>query len=866
MMTGKKNISPPRLAKSVLRFLLTKQNKQSVIGDFEEIYSQVYSTRGKLNAFVWYWVQAAKSIPSFITNSFEWGISMFKNYFRITIRNILKHRLFSFINISGLAVGLACCLFIFLYVQNEVSYDTYHANYENIYRVPMVKKTQSRIARWGVTSYYTGPSMKENLPEVIEAGRITEVYNSQVKYKTKMFYEDVKYADTELVNILKVNIMRGSLEKCLDRPATVLLTEEIANKYFGNEDPIGKIIKIDTLNCEVTAVIEDLPENTHMKFKVLLSLITFENIWWARDWMTGTCFTYLTLQPGTDINSFEEKIRNYAHNYADTFYQEGVEIINFLQPIADIHLYSHLDFEAEIPGNPIYVYIFIAVGLLVMIIACMNFINLSTARSANRAGEVGIRKVVGAHKGQLINQFISESVIMSVVAGLFALLIVALLMPSFNDLTGFNFSFINLFTFTNLAGYLILSILIGIAAGVYPAFFLSAFKPALVLKGSVSSGAKGSLFRRVLVVTQFSISILLIIGTLVVFDQIEYMQDQDLGFDKEQKLVLTFPLTGYLQDNYEFVKNEFLRSTDITNAAASSYVPGREYNTGRIFLTGKEAETGISIQYVHTDYDFISTYNLEMLEGRSFMREMGTDTVAANILMNEAAVKAFGFTKYEDAIHQEFFARARPLIGVVKDFHMHGLQNEIQPMFMMIGPWSFRYVTLNVNTENLTSVMSFVENKWSELFPGDPIEYFFLDTDFNNQYIREVQVGKLFRTFTMLGLFIACLGLFGLSAFVVSQRKKEIGIRKVLGASVTGIVGIITREFIILISIANVVAWPIAYLIMEQWLKNFAYRTSVGILIFIIAAAVAFSIALVTVGTHALKAANANPVDSLKYE
>ncbi|MFH1196223.1 MAG: FtsX-like permease family protein [bacterium] len=704
------------------------------------------------------------------------------------------------------------------------------------------------------------------MPEVIEAGRITEAFNSQIKYGSTMFYEDVKYADTELVNTLKVNFVKGSATACLDRPATVLLTEEIAQKYFGNEDPIGKMITIDTLNCEVTAVIEDLPDNTHMKFKVLLSLITFKDIWWASDWMTGTCFTYLTLRPGTDINSFEGKIRHYAHNYADTFYQAGVEIIYFLQPVADIHLYSYTDFEAEIPGNPIYVYIFIIVGLLVMIIACMNFINLSTARSANRAGEVGIRKVVGAYKGQLISQFISESVIMSIAAGMAALVIVALLMPSFNDLTGFNFSFIKLITFTNLAGYLLLVVFLGIAAGVYPAFFLSAFKPALVLKGSVSSGAKGSVFRKVLVVTQFSISILLIIGTLVVFDQIDFMQNQNLGFDKEQKLILTFPETGALENNYEFVKNEFLRSADITTATASSKIPGREFNTSRIYLTGREAETGISIQFVHTDYDFISTYNIEMAAGRSFRKEMGSDTAFANLVMNEAAVKAFGFTSNEEALNQKFFRLGLPVIGIVKDFHMHGLQNEIAPMYMAVWPQTFRYITLNLTTHNISQTMSFVEDKWRELFPNDPLEYFFLDTDFNNQYFREIQVGKLFRTFTILGLFIACLGLFGLSAFIVSQRKKEIGIRKVLGASIPGIVGIVSWEFVILITISNIVAWPLAYFVMNKWLENFAYRTSIGFTIFVAAAVIAFFIALITVGANALKAANANPVDSLRAE
>ncbi len=857
---------PPKLAKNIIKRLSIYHHEHNALGDLEEIYSQLLEEEGKKSADKWYWKQALKSIPHLLNNIFFWGEIMFKNYTLISFRNFAKSKLFSFINISGLALGIASCIFIFMFIRNELSYDTFQEDYERIHRIAMMKKTETKTARWGVNTAILAPTLKEKFFEIEKIGRFSDKFTSQVKREPNMFYEVVNYADSEFLEVFSVKVIRGKLEGSLDRPATAVLTEEIAEKYFGDENPVGQTIKIDTLDFEITAVIEDAPTNSHLKYKMLLSLITMKDSWWYEHWPTGTCFTYAKLVPGTDQKLFEDKIRFFGNNYSSTFNQIGIEIEYFLQPLADIHLYSNLDYEHETPGNPAYIYIFFIVGILVLFIACMNFINLSTAKSANRANEVGVRKAIGAHQKQLIYQFLYESVLLSIIGAVFAAFIVLVSLPYFNNLTGLDFSLSNFIETEIIFMYLLFSILLGIAAGIYPSLVVSSFNPAKILKGGISSGSRNPLFRKMLVTAQFSISIILIIGTMVIFRQIGYMQSQNLGFNKEQKLVLSFPETGFLRDKYEYVKNEFMLYSEITGATASSHIPGRQLSTTRIYLTGKETETGMSMEYIYIDYDFLSVFEIPLVAGRPFMEEMGTDTAWGGLILNEAGIRSFGFASADKAVNQGFWRRNVPLVGVMKDFHFKGLQNEVGPLYFSIAPRDFKYVTLKLNTNNLRNTVSFVENKWGELFPNDPIEYFFLDKEFNKQYMQEAQTGSLFRLFTLLGIFIACLGLFGLSSFIVEQRKKEIGIRKVLGASESSIIKIISSEFILLIFISNIIAWPAAYLGSDMWLQNFAYKTSLDYDLFLLAGGVALLLTLVTVGIQALKAANLNPVDSISSE
>ncbi|MBU1099621.1 MAG: ABC transporter permease [Bacteroidetes bacterium] len=864
-MRTKRNI-PPRFATWLLKKFSLSSRQPDALGDIEELYEQLFEDKGKKKAKLWYWKQVLRSIPHLINNLLFWGKIMFGNYSLIAVRNLLKNKLYSFINIMGLAVGFACCVFIYLYISHEMSYDTFHKDYESIYRIPMSKTSATRVAKWAINTAPLGPELIANFPEVENAGRMAVTEEKSVKYEDLVFSEGVNYTDSEFLEIYSVEFVRGDSRHGLSRPETAVITESVANKYFGVANPIGKKLLIDEKYFEVTAIIKDVTANSHINFNILLSLKTMEEIWWYTDWPTATCFTYVKLAKGINAKEFENKISNYAQKYAGAFNQAGIEISYWLQPIADIHLYSHLDFEFETPGNQLYLFIFFGVGALILFIACMNFINLSTARSSNRTNEVGIRKAIGAYRNQLFQQFLFESILIVFISSIIASIIVAISLQGFNQLTGFNFSLGEFINPSVILVFLMLALTVGLLAGTYPALFISSFNPAYILKGLKLSTGKGAMFRKILVVTQFSISIILIVSTLIIFQQIDYMMNSDLGFDEEQKLVLVLPETGEMRDDYETAKNVFKSSSDITGATASSHLPGREFSSTRIYVNNREAETGLSMAFISHDHDFYEVYGLEMVAGRHHMKEMGADTVFGNVVFNEAAVKAFGFNSVEEAMEQQYWRRGLPLIGVVKDFHVSGLQSEVEPMYTIIGGWAYRYITLNLNTANIQKTMAFVEGKWKEIFPEMAFEYFFLDTEFDNQYKQEMQMGSLFRISTLLGLFIACLGLFGLSAFMVERRIKEIGIRKVLGATVSGIVMIISKEFLLLIGLANIIAWPIAYFTMQQWLQNFAYATSVSFILFIIAGVLALSIAFITVGSLALRAAYSNPVDSLKCE
>ena len=855
-----------KIASWLLRKFLLSSREQNTLGDIEELYSELKNEYGYKYANKWYWRQVIKSSPHLINNIIYWGRIMLGNYSLIAIRNLLKNKLYSIINILGLAVGFACCIFIYLYLSHELSYDTFHQDYERIYRVPMSKKSATRIARWGINTTPLAPELMAKYPEVELAGRLSDTEEKSIKYGDLNFLERVNYADTEFLKIFSTEFVRGRTPSVLDRPETVVITESKAAKLFGAENPVGKKIEIDNSFCEITAVIKDVPENSHIDFDILLSIKTAEDMWWYTDWPTASCYTYIKLKKGTDPKEFESKISSYAQQYYSTFNQEGIEISYWLQPIADIHLYSHLDYEYESNGNPIYIMMFSGVGLIILFIACMNFINLSTACSGNRANEVGIRKAVGAYKKQLFQQFLFESTMIVFVSAIIAVILVSVSMEGLNDLAGVNFKLGDFINGTTVGVFGLIVVAVGLLSGLYPAAFISSFTPAFIFKGFKSSKSKGAAFRKVLVVFQFSISIILIISTIIIFRQIDFMMNSQLGFNKEQKLVLNLPRNGLIEDNHESVKNEFKKSNNVLAATVSSHVPGRDITTTRIYVRGKEAETGMSMLFFVHDYDFYDVYGLELETGRHHMAEMGTDTSMGSIVLNEAAVKAFGFQSNEEAMKQLFWRRGVPLIGIVKDFHFSGLQSEVEPMYTMFDPHGFKLITLQINTANLKETMQYVENKWSQLFPEYPFEYFFLDTAFNNQYKQEIQMGSLFRIFTLLGLVIACLGLFGLSAFMVEKKVKEIGIRKVLGASIPGIVMNISGEFLLLIGVSNIIAAPFAYYFMERWLRNFAYATSIYFDVFVIAGLLALLIALGTVGTLAIRAAYKNPIDSLRTE
>lgn len=795
---------------------------------------------------------------------------MLNNYLKIAIRNLLKHKGYSFINIAGLAVGLACGFYILYYIQFELSYDRYQKDYERIYRICQHKVTESRDERFAGCSDMVAPTIKQNF---IEAEKVTRVALSRaytVRYQERVFFEDkINAADPDVFDIFNINFIEGDPLTALNRPGTAVLTKEMAVKYFGDENPYGKTINIiqpftttGIGNYEITGVIENPPDNTHWHYGIISSFITIENEEWMHRWDGSSIPTYVKLAPGYSVEDFENRISQLPSQYiGEQLKEKKTNLTLFLQPLKNIHLYSNLTWEMEPSGNPLYLYIFSGVGVLILLIACMNFMNLTTARAANRAGEVGIRKVVGAHRHNLFWQFMGESVIISLISMVGALLLVDLTAPWFNNLVGYKLTITSLFQPDIILKILVVTLIAGCLAGCYPAFFHSSFSPARVLKGSIRTGSRGALLRKILVVGQFTISIILIAGTLIVYKQINFMKDYSLGFNKEQKLIIGLDLEALNDTNYETVKNEFLQNPSITGATVSSSIPGRWMYRWRVWPSGEETTKNQAMNFFQVDYDFIKTYQLEIIAGQPFQKD-----VRNGYIINEAAVKKFGWTSLEEALEKTLFDERRLISGVMKDFHFRGLQQTVEPLIIFLIGDDFKYLTLTVNTTALDKTVDFVRNKYQTLFPDKPCELFFLDADFDMQYRTETRLGKIFSIFTLLGLMIAGLGLFGLASFITQQRTREIGIRKVLGASVSNVVTLLSREFLLLVIGANLLAWPVAYLLIDRWLQDFAYRTGISWHIFISAGMASIIIAMLTVSFQAVKSALANPVDSLWRE
>ncbi len=867
----KKNKAPliPRI---FLRLILSREDFYELSGDIDEVYQQMTGSGPKWKARAWYWFRVIESIPSLIMDNMFWRYTMIKNYLKIALRNFQRHKGYSFINIAGFAIGMACCLLIFIYIRHELSYDRYHKDVNRICRIVIDIRTQTANRIFALVSPTVAPALKADYPQVEHAARAIIPSSARlVKRDATFFYEDrFMYADQELFNIFTIPFIQGIPQEALIRPNSLVISQEMAHKYFGIANPLGEILEINQQDYEITGVVEDSPENTHMKYDLIASLETLRDWDEMNNWYSTMFYTYLKLKLGVNVEEFSQQVSRLADKHVGERLESGGSTYHyFLQPLARIHLHSHLRYETEPPGNPVYIYIFSFVGLFILLIACLNFMNLSTARAANRAKEVGLRKVIGAQKFQLIGQFLGESLLVAFLSLGLAMVISKLAIPYLNKLTGIFLNFDSLLNPGVLFSLIGGTIFVGIAAGLYPAFVLSAFRPSVTLKGTLSAGFRGFALRTVLVVVQFAISVMLIIGTLTMYKQFNFMKKQHLGFDKEQKLIL--PLRGgiNIQENFASVKDMFSKHASITGVTVSSAVPGRGVSNFGVDLVGEDDPKSQSMFHMYFDDDFIPDYGIEIVAGRAFQKEMKTDFMGA-FLINEAAVKAFGWNRPEDALGKRlqtgYGGRVNPIIGITKDFHYRGLQSDVEPLVMEFLPWSFRYITLSIDITDLKETLAFVGSQWKSVFPGYPYEHFFLDTDFDRQYRADEQIGRIFGAFTFLGLFVACLGLLGLASFTAESRTKEIGIRKVLGASVGGIVIMLSKQFTKWVLVANCIAWPVAYYFMNRWLNNFAYRIDIGIWTFVLSGALALVIAFLTISYQSIKAAVANPVESLRYE
>ncbi len=871
---------PPRIAEWLSRFIYPDRGGGHTLGDLAEEYQSVVQESGLFRARLWYWAQMLRAFPSRAFDDILWRTTMIKNYMKIAFRNIKRFKVYSFINILGLAIGTACCLMIILYVNFELSYDSYHEDADRIYRVGLNIRGKTYNRMYDGVSGAVGPALVKDYPQIEYAVRLMRRNNRLINYKnSKIFYENMFfYADPEIFKVFNFSFLRGVPETALGRPDTVVVTEEMAKKYFNGEDPIGRILSIDSRDHTVTGVIRNVPENSQIQYNFIASITGLRDRW-DRDWGTTMFYCYIKVRENVDVENLEKEISKTADKYiGERLQRGGATFAYFLQPIKDVHVHSDInffrpfekyDFRFDIVpyGNPLYLYIFSVVGVLIIIIACINFVNLTTALSAKRAKEVGIRKVVGAFRIQLINQFIGESLLFVLLSSSAAVIITVLFLPYFNKITGVHFSVQDIMK-PELILYVGLIILVlGAVAGSYPAFVLSSFKPVSILKGRSSTSIRSTFLRKIFVVGQFFISIVFIISTIVMNKQLHYMQTTHLGFEKEQKLILPIKTGASITDNYETIKYEFLKHTNILGAAASSGVPGWIGGGQSVRLVGEMDDMNQWMYCLFIDEDFIPEYKIEVLSGKAFSRERGFEN-ERTYMINEAAMKAFGWGSPDEALGKIMDRNGieGAIIGVIRDFHYEGLQVAVSPLILTKYPENFNRISLTLSAQNLPNTLSFIKDKWRELFPGAACDYYFLDDDFNLQYIAEKRTGMLINIFTFIGLSIACLGLLGLATFTAQQRTKEIGIRKVLGASSANILCRFSKEFVLLVAVASIIAMPTGYIVMKYWLQNFAFRINLGIGTFILSALLAVMIASVTVSYQSFKAATADPVDSLRYE
>lgn len=813
---------------------------------------------------------------------------MIKNYFKIAFRNLWKNKGYSAINIFGLAIGLATCLLITLYVTDELSYDKHFKNSDRIYRINSDIRFGGADLHMTQTSDMMGQLLKKDYPQVEEYTRVYTNDGAKLIKKGNEYITEprVANADSTFFTVFQLPAIEGDTRTALNKPNTVVISESAAKKYFGSVNVVDKIIEVkeDSMNTpyKITAVIKDMPSETHFNFEFLFSMKNL-NYQWGQ--LTSHNFnTYLLLKPGTDYKAFEKNFEQYSVKYVLPFAQQFIKISSMdefrkagnkleytLIPLTDIHLRSDFTFEITPSGNIQYVYIFSAVALFILILACINFMNLSTARSTKRAKEVGIRKVLGTERTTLIGQFLVESTITAAIALIIAIGIAYLVLPLFNDVAAKSLSINDLLGKYILPFIILLPFVVGLLAGSYPALYLSGFRPITVLKGNMGTGFKKSNLRNALVVFQFATSIILIIGTFIVYNQLNYIQNKKLGFNKDQVLIIDGAYA--LGNKLQAFKNDVLAMQGVSSGTLSSYLPVTNSSRSDNSFS-KEAvmgpESGIDMQTWMIDYDYIKTMGMEIVKGRNFSKDYGSDSAA--MLITETTARMLGF---DDPIGKTIYSPTGApgdgalvpikVIGLVKDFHFESLRKKLGPLCFFLRS-STGLASFKVSAASVKGLIPQIESKWKALAPGMPFSYRFMNDSFNEMYRSEQRAGTLAIVFAVLAILIACLGLFGLVTYMAEQRTKEIGIRKVLGASVGNVVTMLSKDFLVLVAIASVLAFPIAWWAMNKWLQDFEYRINIGAWVFITAAIAAFLIALLTVSFQAIKAAVANPVKSLRTE
>ncbi|TXI70447.1 MAG: FtsX-like permease family protein [Cyclobacteriaceae bacterium] len=800
---------------------------------------------------------------------------MFKNLFKIALRNIFKDKVYSAINILGLTIGITCSMFLFMYILDELSYDKYHANANNIYRIVSNIKEPDNAFTWAVAQVPMAQELRNNYPEVKNAVRFYGTGRTLYKNGEKQFNEEDFYlTDSTVFDMFSYEFLAGDMNTALDNPFSIVLTESVAKKYFASAaEALGQSLQNkENEEYKITGVIKDVPYNSHFRFDALISRSSRPGSD-GGSWGNFGVFTYIQLPDNYDLTKMYASLDKIVKERVNPIFEQyNIKIGYELQRITDIHLHSKIQDEAEEGGDISVIYIFGAVSAFMLIIACINYMNLATARSANRAKEVGVRKVMGSQRKQLIMQFITESVVLTLIALVLSILLIYALLPSFNGLANKHLPFSYILQTPVILTLIGITLFSGIVGGSYPAFYLSGFNPVNVLKGRLAARGGSVFFRRGLVILQFAISIFMLISTLVVFDQLNYMRNKDLGFDKERVVKLTLS-ERELRQKADVLVNRLKQSPEVAGVGTATSVPGQ--GVGKLLLKvedneGKMVDRGVDL--FNADFDFVKTMGMAIVQGRDFSRDVSSDTTYA-VLVNEAMVKRMA---WDDPIGKKFVFQGggpngedveKRVVGVLKDYHQNSLYDAIEPIMVILNDENY-FVLVRTEEGDVKKSLASVENVWRELFPNNTFQYEFLDQDFNSQYKADEKRSLIFTVFSSLTILIACLGLIGLAAFTTEQRTKEIGVRKVIGASVSNLVTLVSKEFFILVGVGMVIAFPFAWYFTDNWLQNFAYRIELKgeWLTFLTSALLAFVITLLTVGYHVMRAAHTNPVKSLRDE
>jgi putative ABC transport system permease protein len=880
--------SPPQWSDRVLEWFCSDQLLEEIQGDLHERYQLRVQKLGEHKARSLYFRDMLAYLRPYVIkrNSVDTSSPTFihphmlQHFITIAYRNLLKRKSYAAINIIGLAVGIACCLLIAFYVQHEISYDRYHTNADRIYRVihafrnsqngeTLPPPTPEEYQVWGNAP--VGPSLAADFPEIEKVVQFTSHNSLLLQNGDKRFQEEnLLFMDSTAFQVFSWKLLAGDPNTALVAPNSIVLTKSTAKKYFGDANPVGQTLQVENQAAfTVTGLMEDVPSNSHFTFNGLISMTTFrqgrraEIFGW---WGYVDFYTYLLVKPQTSITSMQAKVPDFLKRHNDN---KGYSLS--FERLTDAYLHSVAGRQPGVTGNLSNIYIFSLIALFILVIACINFMNLSTARSMERAKEVGVRKVVGAQRSGLVKQFLAESLLLSLLAALLSWVLAKLALPYVEELSGKSLSSAILFSWDVLGLLMAGAIIVGVLAGSYPAWVLSEFRPTHVLKGAFHSSIKGIALRKALVVFQFSLSMALIAGTGIVFSQLNHLRSHDLGFNKEQMLIINFGSDQVIQQKIDIIKQELLNQPAVISMSASRAVPGEFIPNAHTEIQSAE---GAMLQHgpllYEIDYDFIPNFGIEMAAGRAYSRDFPADT-AKSLLINEAAAKLYGYANPEEIVGKRFsqWGREGTIIGVVKDFNFRSLHQRVEPLALRFAPKSegaLGRLALRIKSDNIHATIAALEKQWNQLSPQRPFLYSFLDDSFNRQYQADLHFGRLFSVFSGLAIFIACLGLFGLASFTAQQRTKEIGIRKVLGASAFSIVTLLSKDFIKLIMFAILIATPVCWYVMNQWLDDFAYRITINPAIFIVAGLLAVIIALLTVSWQAFRASRVNPVSCLKNE